>query len=74
MTLDRNAKTTPTSRLLMVHRVTDAPGVTPRTVRKWCARCREGGVAALEDGSSRPMHQPRQTPAELVTTIALLRQ
>ena len=84
MRLHRNAKTTPTSRLLLVHRMThagwtaaavaEALGVSARTVHKWCARYREGGVAALEEGSSRPTHQPRQTPAERVTTIALLRQ
>ena len=64
MKLHRNAKSTPASRLRMVQRIllegwsyavtAEAFAVSVRTVAKWVRRFREGGVAALEDGSSRP--------------------
>ena len=64
MKLHRNAKSTPASRLLLVRRVVFEGGryaaaaegfaVSVRTVAKWVRRFREGGVAALEDASSRP--------------------
>jgi transposase InsO family protein len=84
MKLHRNAKTTPTSRLTMVHRVlhegwsyADAAegfAVSVRTVAKWVRRYREGGVARLEDGSSRPGQPPHQTPADTVAQIRALRE
>lgn len=84
MRLHRNAKTTPMSRQLMVHRLTHegwtatavaaAHGVSLRTVYKWHGRARHGGSAALEDGSSRPLGQPRLTPAERIATIVGLRR
>jgi transposase-like protein len=64
MKLHRNAKSTPSSRLLLVRRVlcegwsyaaaAEGFAVSVRTVAKWVRRFREGGVAALEDASSRP--------------------
>ena len=64
MKLHRNAKSTPSSRLLMVRRVVfegwsyaqaaDGFAVSMRTVGKWVRRFKDGGVAALEDASSRP--------------------
>ena len=84
MKLHRNAKTTPSARLRMVRRVLEegwsdaaaAEGfaVSVRTVAKWVRRYRDGGVAGLEDGSSKPSAPPHQTPAELVTQIRALRE
>ena len=84
MKLHRNAKSTPSSRLLLVHRVlfegwsyaATAQGfaVSVRTVAKWVRRFREGGVAALEDASSRPGAPPHQTPPAAVALIRILRQ
>ena len=72
MKLHRNAKTTPSSRLLLgaprpvrgleLCRGGRGFAVSVRTVAKWVRRFREGGVAALEDGSSRPGAPPHQTP------------
>lgn len=79
MKLHRNAKTTPHMRALLVHRVRElhwpvtaaatAAGTSVRTGYKWLARHRQGGVAALDDRSSRPRRQPRRTPAETVAQI-----
>jgi hypothetical protein len=64
MKLLRNAKSTPSSRLLLVRRViyegwsypvaAEGAGVSKRTVAKWVRRFRESGIAGLEDASSRP--------------------
>ena len=72
MKLHRNAKSTPASRLLhgAAGSVTKAGlsgggggvCVSVRTVAKWVRRFREGGVAGLEDASSRPGPPPHQTP------------
>jgi transposase InsO family protein len=84
MKLHRNAKTTPSSRLLLVDRVlfegwsyaatAEGFAVSVRTVAKWVRRFREGGVAALEDGSSRPGAPPHQTPPAVVAVIRRLRE
>src|SRR5215831_7631714 len=84
MKLHRNAKSTPASRLRLVQRVlfegwsyaaaAEAFAVSVRTVAKWVRRFREGGVAALEDGSSRPGAPSHQTPPALVAAIRVLRQ
>ena len=60
MKLHRNAKSTPSSRLLLVRRVlfegwsypaaAEGAGVSERTVAKWVRRFREAGIAGLEDG------------------------
>jgi transposase InsO family protein len=84
MKLHRNAKTTPAARFLLVTRVEDddwtyaetaeAFGVSERTVGKWVRRFRAGGVAALEDASSRPGEPGHQTPALAVYLIRWLRE
>jgi transposase InsO family protein len=84
MKLHRNAKSTPASRLLLVQRVlfdgwtyvaaAEGFAMSVRTVAKWVRRFREGGVAALEDGSSRPGAMPHQTPPAAVALIRILRQ
>jgi transposase InsO family protein len=84
MKLHRNAKSTPSSRFLLVRRVlfeqwtyaetAEGFGVSVRTVAKWVRRFREGGVAALEDASSRPGAPPHQTPPAAVALIRVLRQ
>jgi transposase InsO family protein len=84
MKLHRNAKSTPSSRLLLVHRVlfegwtyaaaAEGFAVSVRTVAKWVRRFREGGVAGLEDASSRPGAPPHQTPPAAVALIRVLRE
>ena len=84
MKLHRNAKSTPSSRLLLVRRVlfdgwsyaaaAEGFAVSVRTVAKWVRRFREGGIPALEDGSSRPGAPPHQTPPATVALIRILRQ
>ena len=84
MKLHRNAKSTPSSRFLLVRRVlfegwtyaeaAEGFAVSVRTVAKWVRRFQEGGCAALEDGSSRPGAPPHQTPPALVALIRLLRE
>jgi transposase InsO family protein len=84
MKLHRNAKSTPASRLRMVERVlfegwryaaaAEAFAVSERTVAKWVRRFRDGGVAALEDGSSRPGPAPHQTPPHAVAVMRILRE
>ena len=84
MKVHRNAKTTPASRLQLVRRVlfegrsygvaAEGFAVSVRTVAKWVQRFQTGGVAALEDGSSRPNGVPHQTPPGAVALIRLLRE
>jgi len=84
MKLHRNAKSTPSSRLLLVRRVlyegwsyaaaAEGFAVSVRTVAKWVRRFREGGAAALEDASSRPGAPPHQTPPAAVAMIRFLRE
>jgi transposase InsO family protein len=82
--LHRNAKTTPTMRALIVHRIHQehwppaeaaaAAGVSVRTAYKWLRRYRLGGRPALEDASSQPHRLPRRTSAETVAAIVAARQ
>src|SRR3954468_14506552 len=84
MKVHRNAKSTPASRVIMVTRVefeqwtyaeaAEAQGVSMRTVAKWVRRFREGGLAGLEDGSSRPGPAAHQTPPWAVEVIRRLRE
>ena len=84
MKLHRNAKSTPSSRLLLVRRVlyegwgypaaAEGAGVSERTVAKWVRRFREAGIAGLEDASSRPGTPAHQTPPWAVTLIQWLRE
>jgi transposase InsO family protein len=48
--------------------------VSERTAAKWCARWRSEGERGLLDRSSRPLRQPRQTPADRVEAIVRLRR
>lgn len=83
MRIHRNAKSTPTTRLLMVRRilfegwsyaaVAEGFAVSVRTVAKWVRRFQAGGVAALTDASSRPGAPPHQTPPAVVALIRTLR-
>ena len=66
MNAHRNARTTPYSRALIVERyaagepagaIAAAFGISVRTVYKWLARYRSGGVAALETRPSTPRCQ-----------------
>jgi transposase InsO family protein len=82
--IHRNARTTPRTRALIVQRVQTehwrmqdaalAAGVSRRTVAKWLARHRAGGIAALEDRSSRPHDVPRRTSATQIASITALRR
>ena len=84
MKLHRNAKSTPTSRFLLVRRVmyegwsyaeaAEGANVSVRTVAKWVRRFKDAGVAGLEDGSSRPGAPWHQTPAWVVTLMQWLRE
>lgn len=83
MKLHRKAKTTPASRLALVQRaiagesyesIALGMGVSVRTVAKWVQRFRQGGVAALEDRSSRPRRTPHQTPPGAIALIRVLRE
>jgi transposase InsO family protein len=83
MKLHRNAKSTPASRWVMVQRalagltyaeVAAGFAVSERTVAKWVRRFKEGGVAALDDRSSRPGVSPSQTSAGVVALIRHLRE
>lgn len=82
MKVHRKAKTTPSSRAALVQRalageeyaaIAAGMGISVRTVAKWVQRFRRGGVAALEDGSSRPRSTPHQTPPGAIALIRQLR-
>jgi transposase InsO family protein len=83
MKLHGNARTCPRSRRLLVERVecgwtlrsaAAAAGVSERTAAKWRARWRAEGERGLLDRSSRPLCQPRRTPADRVEAILRLRR
>jgi transposase InsO family protein len=83
MKLHGNARTCPRSRRLLVERVeagwplrraAAAAGVSVRTAAKWCARWRAEGEQGLLDRSSRPLRQPRRTPADRVEAVLRLRR
>ena len=83
MKLHRNAKTTPHMRALLVDRIrhqqwtpataASAAGISVRSAYKWLARHRGGGVAALEDRTSRPHGQPRRTSPAMTARIVAAR-
>jgi leucine-zipper of insertion element IS481 len=84
MKLHRNAKSTPASRLLLVRRVffegwsyaaaAEGFAVCIRTVAKWVRRLKDGGVAALEDASSRPAFRRIRRRPGAVAPIWILRE
>jgi transposase InsO family protein len=83
MTLHRNARTCPSSRRLIAHRVIDegwtltaaaeAAGVSVPTARKWVRRYREAGESGLEDRSSAPRRVANRTAPERIEAIRSLR-
>ena len=82
MSIHKNARTTPYSRLLMARRVAAGESavsvaadfyVSAQTVRKWVRRWRSGGEIALLDRSSKPVRL-RATPAERIAEIERLRR
>ena len=82
MNVHKNARTTPFSRGVLVRRVMSGEpveavaadlSISERTGYKWLARFRSGGVAALQDRSSRPKRQSG-VPAETVAAIEALRR
>ena len=84
MNLHPNAKTTPSSRLLIVQRILEcgwcvedvahAHGVSIRTVWKWVSRYRSEGSAGLQDRSCRPTTSPSRTSATKGARIEKLRR
>lgn len=84
MKLHPNAKTTPSSRALLVQRVrregwtvvlaAEAVGISTRTAHKWLDRYRREGRRGLLDRSSTPLRRPRTTPRRVVQQILRLRK
>jgi transposase InsO family protein len=84
MNIHKNARTTPRSRALIVHRVLRehwpvsavaiAFGVSERTVYKWLARYRAEGVAGLGDRRSTAHRHPHALAPPWLALIRLLRQ
>jgi transposase InsO family protein len=84
MNLHPNAKTTPTSRSLLVRRVlhqrwsvsetAHAFGVSPRTVYKWLQRYRAEGRRGLRDRTCGPHRIPHRTPPARERAIERLRR
>ena len=84
MNIHKNARTTPQSRALLVHRVLRehwpvsavalAFGVSERTVYKWLARYRAEGTAGLHDRRSVAHRRPHALRPAWLALIRLLRQ
>lgn len=50
--------------------LSDKYGVSRKTAYKWLKRYKEGGIAALEDKSREPIHQPNKSP-DVVEQVVL---
>jgi transposase InsO family protein len=83
MDLHRNAKSCPSTRKRLLHRLrrgwdiqeaAEVAGISVRSAYKWLKRFREGGSASLRDKSSRPHHSPRAVPLNRRQVILRLRQ
>lgn len=83
MNMHQNARLTPKGRELLIERlergehpmdVAGAMGVSVRTVYKCRRRYLDGGLAALQDRSSRPRHSPARTAAALEADVVALRR
>jgi len=84
MNIHKNARLTPKSREIMVHRfirlgqpadaVAQAMGVSVRTVYKWVARYRDEGRDGLSDRSSRPASSPHATQGFVRKRVIQLRR
>lgn len=83
MNIHKNARTTPQSRAMLIHRVriegwpvaevAMSFGVSERTVYKWLARHREEGSAGLQDRSSTARRHPHALAPAWVALVRLLR-
>jgi transposase InsO family protein len=83
MELHKNARITPSGRMLLVRRIlggmpvtgaASAAGVSRRTAFKWKRRFTEAGEAALVDRSSKPHRMPRQAHPDRVQEVLRLRK
>ena len=84
MNIHENARLTPHSRALLVHRILDrgetpeavatASGVSTKTARKWVARFRAEGPDGLRDRSSRPHRLRQETSQATQERIVKLRR
>ena len=84
MNIHKNARTTPRSRVVLVHRVLRehwpvsavavAFGISQRTVYKWLARYRAEGLAGLRDRGSVAHRRPHALTAPWLALIKMLRQ
>lgn len=83
MNAHKNARTTPFIRELIVTRheagwetgeIADAIGVSRRTVRKWLARFRAGGMAGLQNGSSAALRIAGRLSDHTIALIVRLRR
>jgi transposase InsO family protein len=83
MNIHKNARTTPQSRAILVHRVlvehwpvsavADALGMSVRTVYKWLARFKAEGPAGLQDRPSIARRRPHALAPAWLELIRLLR-
>ena len=83
MNIHENARTTPASRALLVHRVreegwplrdaAEAAGISRRTAYKWLGRFAAEGRPGLRDRSSRARRLPHATPKDWVDLVVRLR-
>jgi transposase InsO family protein len=84
MNVHQNARSTPASRSLMVHRVIEERqpvttvaagfGVSTTTVYKWLRRWRTGGETGLRDRSSAPLRRHATPPGRVARIEALRRR
>ncbi len=84
MDIHKNARSCPASRALLVQRVVAegwsaaaaarAAGISRRRCYEWLRRHRRGGVAALNDRSSRPNRCRRITPPKVRSLVVMLRR
>ncbi len=84
MDIHQNARLTPRSREVVVHRVVverqgvravaRAFAVSEKTVRKWVSRFRAEGAQGLLDRSSRPHCSPRRTEQQIEEEVERLRR
>jgi transposase InsO family protein len=84
MNIHKNARTTPQSRAMLIHRVLIerwpvaevalAFGISSRTVYKWLARFRSEGAAGLQDRSSAARQHPHAVSPAWIALVRLLRQ
>ena len=83
MNIHKNARLTPLGRERMVRMMLSgqtpqaaarAAGVCPRTARKWLARFKAGGLAGLQDRSSKPYRLRNPTSQATIDHIVRLRR